>query len=251
MLVTGGTAGIGRAIAEQCIAEDARTVIITGRDLTGAVRGDDIAAAISPQKAHFIRADHTSADDCQNCVSAIIAQHGRIDVLCNNAGLVVQGSAEDTSDQDWQDTFALNVTAPWRMCKLVIPHMRAAGDGAIVNMGSDWALVGAPAAVAYASSKGALLQMTRCLAVDHARDRIRVNIICPGDTFVERWVEDGYYRGSGSVSRAEALLHRGDIPLGRVADVREIARATVFLMSDDSSYMTGSHLVVDGGNTAR
>ena len=213
MLVTGGTAGIGRAIAEQCIAEDARTVIITGRDLTGAVRGDDIAAAISPQKAQFIRADHTSVDDCQNCVSAIIAQHGRIDVLCNNAGLVVQGSAEDTSDQDWQDTFALNVTAPWRMCKLVIPHMRAAGGGAIVNMGSDWALVGAPAAVAYASSKGALLQMTRCLAVDHARDRIRVNIICPGDTFVERWVEDGYYRAAEACPEPRHCCIAGIFPL--------------------------------------
>ena len=162
---------------------------------------------------------------------------------------MVSGTAESTSEQDWQETLDLNVTAVWRMSRLVIPHMRRQGGGAIINNASDWGLVGAAGVVAYCTSKGAVIQMTRAMAMDHAAEGIRINAICPGDTFVERWLKEGYYRFSGEVNEEEA--RKTDLPLGRVAETSEIARAVLFLASDDASFMTGATLVVDGGNTAR
>jgi len=241
-LITGGTSGIGRATAELFAAEGAR-VALTGRR---AELGQAVAAQVN---GLYLPADHRRAEDCQNAVQQTISAFGRIDILFNNAGIVVSGTAETTTEQDWQDTLALNVTAVWRMSALVIPHMRRQGGGVIVNNASDWGLVGAAGVVAYCTSKGAVIQMTRAMAMDHAADRIRINAICPGDTFVERWLKDGYYRFSGAVSEAEARV--SDLPLGRVAETSEIAKAVLFLASPDSSFMTGATLVVDGGNTAR
>ena len=197
----------------------------------------------------YIQADHRRMEDCQRSVDETVAKYGRIDILFNNAGIVVSGTAETTTDEDWNDTMLLNVTAVWRMSKLVLPVMRAQGGGVIINNASDWAFVGAPAVVAYCTSKGAVVQMTRAMAIDHAGENIRINAVCPGDTFVERWVKDGFYQDSGPVSEAEA--RQSDLPIGRVAETIEIARAVLFLASDESSFMTGATLVVDGGNTAR
>ncbi|MBN2549841.1 MAG: SDR family oxidoreductase [Anaerolineales bacterium] len=242
-LITGGTSGIGRATVELFLAEGAK-VAFTGRRKS---LGLELAARSG---AKFLYADHRLKEDCERVVAETLAAFGRIDILFNNAGVVIKGTAESLSEQDWQDTLDLNVTAVWRMCRLAAPVMRQQGGGVIINNASDWGLVGAPEALAYAASKGAVIQMTRCLALDHARDHIRVNAVCPGDTFVERWIEQGYYRGSGAVSEAEAR-QSDTIPLGRVAEAAEIARAVLFLASDDSSYMTGAALVVDGGNTAQ
>ena len=241
-LITGGTSGIGQATVELFAAEGAR-VAFTGRR---AERGQALAARTG---GLYIPADHRRAEDCQRSVQAAVEAFGRIDILFNNAGIVVHGTAEATSEEDWNDTLALNITAVWRMSRLVLPVMRLQGGGVIVNNASDWALVGAPGVVAYCASKGAVVQMTRAMALDHASEGIRINAVCPGDTFVERWLEDGFYRASGAVSENEA--RQTDLPLGRVAEVGEIARAVLFLASADSSFMTGAALVVDGGNTAR
>jgi len=242
-LITGGTSGIGKATVETFVAEGAH-VAFTGRRES---LGRELERRSS---AHFVRADHRLAEDCQRAVEETLAAFGRIDVLFNNAGIVVSGTAETTSEQDWQDTLDLNVTAVWRMCRLVLPVMRSQGGGVIVNNASDWGVVGARDALVYAASKGALIQMTRSMALDHAHENIRVNAVCPGDTFVERWVQEGYFRESGAVDELEA--RRSDtIPLGRVAEASEIARAVLFLASDDSSFMTGATLLVDGGNTAQ
>ena len=155
-------------------------------------------------------------EDCQRSVDETISKYGRIDILFNNAGIVVSGTAETTSAEDWDDTMLLNVTAVWRMSKLVIPLMRAQGGGVIINNASDWAFIGAPAVVAYCTSKGAVVQMTRAMAIDHAKENIRINAVCPGDTFVDRWLKDGFYRTSGGVSEAEA--RQSDLPIGRGAE---------------------------------
>jgi NAD(P)-dependent dehydrogenase (short-subunit alcohol dehydrogenase family) len=241
-LVTGGTSGIGKATVELFVTEGAK-VAFTGRRKQ---LGDEVAEQTG---GFFIQVDHRLMEDCQRSVSETVSRYGRIDILFNNAGIVVSGTAETTTDEDWTETMLLNVTAVWRMSKLVLPVMRQHGGGAIINNASDWAFVGAPAVVAYCTSKGAVVQLTRAMAIDHAGENIRINAVCPGDTFVDRWLKEGYYRVSGGVSEAEA--RKTDLPIGRVAETIEIARAVLFLASDESSFITGTALMVDGGSTAR
>ena len=243
ILVTGGTSGIGRATVELFVNEGAG-VAFTGRR---AELGRPLAEKLG---AVYIQADHRRSEDCERAVTETLQAFGRIDILFNNAGIVVSGTAESTTEMDWEDTLALNVTAVWRMSRLVLPVMRRQGGGVIINNASDWGLVGARQATAYCASKGAVVQMTRAMALDHASENIRINAVCPGDVFVERWLEQGYFRGSGGVDET-AARESGEIPLGRVGETIEIARAVLFLASEDSSYMTGATLVVDGGNTAQ
>lgn len=248
-LITGGTSGIGQATAALFCQQGAQ-VAFTGRR---AAVGQQIEAEFRQRgwQAAFIQADHTRLEDCQSAVEQAIETFGHIDILFNNAGVVVSGSAEQTSEEDWALTLDLNITAVWRMSKFVIPRMRAQGGGVIVNNASDWGMVGGKEAVAYCTSKGAVIQMTKAMALDHARENIRINAVCPGDTYVERWESEGYFKDSGGVPPEEIAQSGQSIPLGRVARAEEIAQAVLFLASDDSSYVTGTTLVVDGGNTAR
>jgi NAD(P)-dependent dehydrogenase (short-subunit alcohol dehydrogenase family) len=138
------------------------------------------------------------------------------------------------------------------MSELVIPHMEAQGSGAIVNNGSDWSVVAGKDAFPYVMSKGAVGMRTKAMALDYARDGIRVNAVCPGDTFVDRWMEKGYFEGSDPVTLEEAMKESSDyIPMGRFGKPEEIANAVIFLASDEASFVTGHLLLVDGGNTAQ
>jgi NAD(P)-dependent dehydrogenase (short-subunit alcohol dehydrogenase family) len=249
-LITGGTSGIGAATADLFAAEGAQ-VVITGRRRK---LGEKIVGALNQSRgsAAYIQADHSRLEDCEQAVAETIRQFGRVDILFNNAGVVMTGNAESTSEVDWAYLLNLNLTAVWRMSRLVLPAMRAQAGGVIVNNASDWGVVGAENALAYAVSKAAVVQLTRCMALDLAAAHIRVNAVCPGDTFVQRWLEKGYFEASDPVTleqaKAEAAL---GIPMKRFGQPEEIARAVLFLASPDSSYMTGQALVVDGGNTAR
>ncbi|MBX3056295.1 MAG: SDR family oxidoreductase [Anaerolineae bacterium] len=245
-LITGGTSGIGAATARLFVQEGAQ-VAFTGRRRA---KGEALAQEIG-SNAHYIHADHTQLADCERCVAETVARHGRIDILFNNAGIVTKGTAETTSLHTWQATLDLNVTAVWQMSRLVLPYFRAQGGGVIINNASDWGLVGGKDALAYCVSKGAVVQMTRAMALDHARENIRINAVCPGDTFVDRWVEKGYFEDSNPVTIAQGLAETGAaLPLGRVGQAEEIAKAVLFLACDDSSFITGVLLPVDGGNTA-
>lgn len=248
-LITGGTSGIGEATARLFSMEGA-IVAFTGRR---EALGKAVERTICEQggQAKFIPSDHTDPADCARVVKEVVESFGRIDILFNNAGVVVSGTAESTSEEDWALTLALNVTAVWRMSKLVLPHMRTNGYGVIVNNASDWGVVGGREAVAYCTSKGAVIQLTKSMALDHARENIRINAVCPGDTFVDRWVEEGYYQGSGGVDQQTIEAAGKSLPIGRVAAADEIARTVLFLASEDASYVTGTCLLVDGGNTAR
>jgi meso-butanediol dehydrogenase / (S,S)-butanediol dehydrogenase / diacetyl reductase len=249
-IITGGTSGIGKATA-LLFAEEGAHVVITGRR---AELGQRVLDEIGARGARgvFIHADHSQADDCSRVVEQTLSEFGHVDILFNNAGIVTSGTAETTSDDVWNQTLAINVTAVWRMCKLVIPIMRRLGQGVIVNNGSDWSVVAGKDAFPYIVSKGAIGMMTKAMAIDHARENIRINAVCPGDTLVDRWMEKGYFEGSDPVSIEEAMKESSAyIPMGRFGKPEEIAKAVLFLASDDSSFMTGHLLLVDGGNTAQ
>jgi meso-butanediol dehydrogenase/(S,S)-butanediol dehydrogenase/diacetyl reductase len=249
-IITGATSGIGKASA-LLFAEEGADLVITGRR---AELGQRLENEIREQGGHclFVEADHSQANDCSHVVERTLTEFGRVDILFNNAGIVTSGTAETTSEEVWNETLAINVTAVWRMSKLVIPHMRRQGKGVIVNNGSDWSVVAGKDAFPYIMSKGAVAMMTKAMALDYARENIRVNAVCPGDTLVDRWLEKGYFEDSDPVTLQEAMTESSAyIPMGRFGKPEEIAQAVLFLASDDSSFVTGHLLLVDGGNTAQ
>lgn len=249
-IITGATSGIGKATALLFAAEGAQ-VVITGRRVE---LGQRVEYEIRERGGHclFLEADHSQAEACARVVERTLAEFGRVDILFNNAGIVTSGTAESTSEETWNETLAINVTAVWRMSKLVIPHMKRQGQGVIINNGSDWSVVAGRDAFPYIMSKGAVAMMTKAMALDYARENIRVNAVCPGDTFVDRWMERGYFEDSDPVTMEEAMKESSAyIPMGRFGKPEEIARAALFLASDDSSFVTGHLLLVDGGNTAQ
>ena len=249
-LITGATSGIGKATA-LLFAEEGANIVITGRR---AELGQRVVDEIRQRGARgvFVQADHTQAEACSNVLEQTLAEFGRVDILFNNAGIVTQGTAETTSEETWNKTIAINITAVWRMCKLVIPVMKNQGGGVIVNNGSDWSVVADKDALPYIMSKGAVGMMTKAMALDYARQNIRVNAVCPGDTLVDRWLESGYFEGSDPATLEAAIQEASAyLPMGRFGKPEEIAKAVLSLASDDSSFMTGHLLLVDGGNTAR
>lgn len=250
-IITGATSGIGKATA-LLFAEEGADVVITGRRTE---LGKSVSDEIRQKggRCVFIQADHSKADDCSRVVAQTLTEFSRVDILFNNAGIVTRSTtAETLTDEVWEETLAINMTAVWRMCKLVIPIMRKQGGGVIVNNASDWAVVGGKDAFPYIASKGAVGLMTKSMAIDFARDNIRVNAVCPGDTFVDRWMEKGYFEHSDPVSLEQAIQDASEyIPMGRFGKPEEIASAVLFLASSDSSFVTGHLLLVDGGNTAQ
>ena len=245
-IITGGTSGIGKATA-LLFAEEGADVVITGRR---AELGQRVVEEIQQKggRGVFVPTDHTQAGDCSHLVERTLTAFGRLDILFNNAGIVTSGTAETTSDEVWNETLAINVTAVWRMCKLVIPIMKKQGKGAIVNNGSDWSVVAGKDAFPYIASKGAVGMMTKAMALDYARENIRVNAVCPGDTLVERWIEKGYFEGSDPVSIEEAMKESSAyIPMGRFGRTEELADVAAFLCSERASYVTGASLQIDGG----
>ena len=249
-IITGATSGIGKATA-LLFADEGADVVITGRR---AELGQRVVDEITQKGARgvFVQADHSQADACSRVLEQTLASFGRIDILFNNAGIVTAGTAETTSDETWSETMAINVTAVWRMCKLVIPVMKKQGGGVIVNNGSDWSVVGGRNFLPYVTSKGAVALMTKAMALDYAREDIRVNAVCPGDTFVDRWMARDYSEYTDQASLEKAIKAKSAyLPMGRFGKPEEIAKAVLFLASDDSSFMTGHLLLVDGGNTAQ
>jgi NAD(P)-dependent dehydrogenase (short-subunit alcohol dehydrogenase family) len=246
-IITGGNSGIGQAAA--CLfAREGAPVVIAARN---ADKGQATVENICKDggTAHFVPCDVRRYDDCQRVANETLARFGQIDILFNNAGIVPHGTVLDTPLDLWHDTFATNVSSVFYMSRAVLPHMIARGQGVIVNNASDWGMVGGQGVAAYCASKGAVIQLTRAMALDHGRQGIRVNAVCPGDTYVERWRVN--WRGEGKADFEGYVRDLGaTFALGRVGQADEIARAVLFLACDDSSYMTGQTLVVDGGNTA-
>lgn len=244
-LITGGTSGIGEATALLFSQEGAR-VIITGRNVD---RGQKLAGKIEAAggQAIFLQSDVRSAEQCRRAVDDTLKAFGRLDVLFNNAGVYYPHTALDCTEEEWDQQIDVNLKGTFLMSKYALPAMIAQGGGVIINNSSGWGLVGGDAAVAYCASKGGAVLLTKAMAIDHGRQGIRVNCICPGDVDTPMLPEDARMRG---LKWQEYLAGAANRPMGRVGTSDEIARAVLFLASDDSSFMTGAALVVDGGGTA-
>ena len=246
VLVTGSTTGIGEACAH-AFAESGASVMVSGRhEQRGRAVVDAIRAAGG--SAQFTEADLRAAGACERLVGDTIEGLGRLDVLVNNAGILYTANAPETSDEQWLDTMAVNVNALFYLSRAAVKHMSRSGGGAIVNVASEWGLNGEVNHVAYCASKGAVVQITRCMALDHARDNIRVNSVCPGEIHT-RMVDDILAKRGGDMSHHLRDLAAG-IPMRRLAHPMEVARCVHFLASDLASYVTGTNLSVDGGNDA-
>jgi NAD(P)-dependent dehydrogenase (short-subunit alcohol dehydrogenase family) len=244
-LITGGTSGIGRATAVRFAGEGA-AVAITGRSTE---RGDQVVQDITELggQALFIPSDVRLADECRRAVEETLARFGRIDVLFNNAGVFHPKTIPDCSEEEWDETIDTSLKGAFLMSKYVLPSMIAQGSGSIIHTSSGWGIQGGHKAAAYCAAKGGLVVMAKAMAIDHGPDGIRVNCVCPGDVQTPMLPDDAAKRGmTWEAYAAEAA----DRPLGRIGSAEEIADAVLYLACDDSSFVSGTALVVDGGGVA-
>jgi dihydroanticapsin dehydrogenase len=240
-VITGAAKGIGRAIAEEFAREGANMVIgdidaETAQSLAVSLSGNGISA-------HAARADVGNADDIAELIEGAAARLGGLDIVVNNAGIVRCKTIDDSTLEDWDAIVNVNVRSMFLTIRSALPHLRAAGGGAIVNVGSIAALRPGAGTSIYAASKGAVIGLTRELARELAPDRIRVNCVCPG--WIETSFNDATLPFIGGKEGMQALIR--EIPMQRMGEPREVATAIAFLASDAASFITGRTLVVDGG----
>jgi meso-butanediol dehydrogenase/(S,S)-butanediol dehydrogenase/diacetyl reductase len=244
-ILTGAATGIGKASALLFAREGAALILA---DLDEA-KGEKVAAEIrsTGSQVVFVRTDVSSSADVRNLIAQAMALEGKIDVLFNNAAINYYGKVTDTPEEAWDRVMSVNVRSVYLGCKYAIPVMQANRGGSIINTASAAALVGLKNLAAYTASKGAVLQLTKNLALDYAASGIRVNALCPGVTATEMTLKVIADSPDPATARQRFDTAR---PMGRMGEPAEIAQAALFLASDESSYMTGSYLLVDGGYCA-
>ena len=240
-LITGAGSGIGRACALAFAREGARVALVGRRK----DRLEKVAKEMG--EAEVFSADISNKERVDLLVREASARLGSLNILLNNAGVLVPGTAESISEEDWDRTFEVNVRGLWLLSRAVLPHMRKAGGGSIINMSSVLGLVGARNRAGYSASKGAVTMLTKCMALDHAADKIRVNCICPA--FVETELTSDFITNApdpDAALRDRINLH----PIGRLGQPQDVAAMAIYLASDESSWVTGAAFTVDGGFTA-
>lgn len=244
-IITGAGTGIGRACAE-LFAREGAAVVLAGRrrepleEVAGGIVGGSGRAVVQP-------CDITQEEQVKALVARAVAVFGRLQVVVNNAAYWLAATAEETSRAEWERMMDTNLKGAFLLSKFALPELRRSGGGAIVNIGSVLGLVGMKRRVAYATSKGGLVAMTRAMALDHAAENIRVNCICPSLVHTPMGQDSLAYTGN---AEAELARRIAQIPLGRAGTPEDVARLALFLASDDSSWMTGAALPLDGGFTA-
>ncbi len=244
-IVTGAASGIGRATAVMLAREGAAVV---AADLDDAGIGEVVAGiAAAGGRAAAVRCDVTVEADCRRLVDAAVASFGGLDIVVNSAGIIRRADVVETTEEEWDRVMAVNVKAIFLLGRHAIPEMARGGGGAVVNIGSGWGLKGGPRAASYCASKGAVVNLTRAMAIDHGPQGIRVNCVCPGDTDTPLLRGEAEQLGEDV---AAFLVSSAERPIRRLGTPEDTARAVVFLASDAASWVTGTTLVVDGGGLA-
>jgi NAD(P)-dependent dehydrogenase (short-subunit alcohol dehydrogenase family) len=244
-IITGAASGIGRAAAILFASEGAAVVIADINQAGGRAVAAEIAR--SGGRCAFEPGDVTHAADCKRVVDRAMHEFGGAHILFNNAGIIRRASVVELSEADWDQVMAVNVKAIFLMSRETIPLMEKNSGGSIINTASGWGLAGGPRAAVYCASKGAVVLLTKAMAIDHGPQKIRVNCICPGDTDTAMLRSEAEQLGEPSNQFLEDAAKR---PLGRVGKPEEIAHAALYLASDAASFVTGTAVVVDGGGLA-
>jgi NAD(P)-dependent dehydrogenase (short-subunit alcohol dehydrogenase family) len=240
-IVTGASSGIGAAIAS-AFARSGYRVLAAGRNRERLAGLGEVHEAILPWTG-----DLTEPGNCQKVVADCVHRFGRLDVLVNNAGIYIRGDATETRVEDWRNTLAVNLDAPFYLSQAALPFLLQS-RGAIINIASDWGLRGGRKAAAYCASKGGLVLLTRAMALDHAACGVRINAVCPGDVDTPMLLNEAL---QDELSHAEALEKYGQAsPTGRVTRADEVAALVLYLASDQAAQITGAAIPIDGGNTA-
>ncbi len=245
VLVTGGSSGIGYAATKAFLVEGAK-VAISGRNAARLARAARELARYGPVLP--IRGDVAKAADAKRMVATTAKKFGPLDVLVNNAGVYLSKPVESLTEQEYDEVMDINMKGAFLCTKFAIPGMVRRGRGAIVNVSSDSGLVGAAGLSAYCASKGAMVLFTKAVALEHAKDGIRVNVVCPGEVKTPMMEKDAVESGRGFEEYYRRVV--APIPMKRAASAEEVASSILFLASDDASFMTGTVLSVDGGSTA-
>lgn len=244
-IVTGSARGIGEAIVRDFVNEGASVIVSDILEKEGQELANELQKA--GHNVYYFKTDVSSEQNVQDLVGFAIEKFGKINILCNNAAINIPGSVTELSEDVWDRTMDVNVKSQFLVSKHVIPQMQKSGGGSIINTASANSFVAEPRLSAYVTSKGAILMLTRAMALDYAKDNIRVNCICPG--WVDTTFNDAHadlFGGRDAVLKDIASVQ----PIGRPIKPIEIAKVATFLASDDSSALTGSPILADGGITA-
>ncbi len=244
-MITGAASGIGLATAKRLAEMGASIALVDINE----PKGKEVAEEIKSlgRKAIFFRCDVTSDSDCKKTTEDVYQEFSKIDILFNNAGVIRRKNIVELSEEEWDLVLNVNLKAIYLLSRHVIPRMIDDGGGSIINTGSGWGLKGGPNAAAYCAAKGGAVNLTRAMAIDHGRQGIRVNCVCPGDIDTELLHDEAVQLG---LDEAEFMKAAADRPLHRVGLPEDIANAVLYFASDMSGWVTGSGLVVDGGGLA-
>lgn len=241
VIITGASSGIGESLVQE-FAKNNYNIIATGRDLQ---RTNASIKDVPNAKAWI--GDISSSKDCNEIAAFAVKEFGRIDVVINCAGIIFRYDAINTTDQQWNDTIATNLSGPFYLSRATLPEL-IKHKGAIINIASDWGIQGGKNALAYCASKGGMVLMTKAMALDHAKDGVRINAICPGDVDTPMLKDEAEQRG---INYDEAMaIYNADSPTGRITKPSEIASLAAYLASSNAAQITGTAISIDGGNTA-
>lgn len=244
-IVTGAASGIGRGISLRLAEMGAFVGLLDVDDVKG--RGSAAEIEARGGEALFLNCDVRSAADCRRVVEGVVAQRGKIDILCNCAGVAIRKDIVELSEDEWDLALDVTLKGIYLLSREVVPHMMRNGGGSIINIGSGWSLKGGPRAASYCAAKGGVVNLTRAMAIDHGKNNIRVNCVCPGDVDTAMLRSECAQLGEDMPAFLREAANR---PLGRVGSPDDIANAVLFLASPMASWITGTALVVDGGGLA-